>query len=35
VDLGAHTRHYGAGAARVDPRAVVRMYERLQVKMPR
>ena len=35
VDLGAHAQHYGAGAARVDPRAVVRMYERLQIKMPR
>ena len=35
VDLSAHAQHYGPGAARVDPRAVVRMYERLQIKMPR
>ena len=35
VDLSAHTRHYGPNAARPDPRAVVRMYERLQIKYPR
>ena len=35
VDLSGHTEHYGQGAARVDPRAVIRMYELLQVKMPR
>ena len=35
VDLGAHTQHYGPNAARPDPRAVVRMYERLQIKYPR
>ena len=35
MDLSAHTQHYGPGAARPDPRAVVRMYELLQIKMPR
>ena len=35
VDLGAHTQYYGPAAARPDPRAVVRMYELLQIKMPR
>ena len=35
VDLGAHATHYGDRVANVDPRAVLRIYERLQVKMPR
>ena len=35
VDLSAHSTHYGSGVARVDPRAVLRIYELLQVKMPR
>ena len=35
VDLSTHAEHYGRGAGRVDPRAVMRMYELLQVKMPR
>ena len=34
IDLSSHEDHYGARARNVDPRAVVRMYERLQVKMP-
>ena len=34
VDLSAHEEHYGARVHNVDPRALVRMYERLQVKMP-
>ena len=35
VDLSAHAEHYGQRVAMVDPRAVLRMYELLQVKMPR
>jgi cyclase len=35
VDLSAHSDHYGQRAAQVDPRAVLRMYELFQVKMPR
>ena len=35
VDLSDHADHYGPRVARVDPRAVLRMYELLQVKMPR
>ena len=47
VDISAHTKYYGSGgrrgsgggaargAARPDPRAVVWMYERLQIKYPR
>ena len=35
VDLSAHTEHYGQRVANVDSRAVLRMYELLQVKMPR
>ena len=35
VDLSAHAEHYGRGASNVDPRAVLRMYELLQVQMPR
>ena len=36
VDLSAHVEHYGQRVTRgVDPRAVLRMYELLQVKMPR
>ena len=34
VDLTAHREHYRARADQVDPRAVVRMYELLQIKMP-
>ncbi|MEE2638211.1 MAG: MBL fold metallo-hydrolase [Acidobacteriota bacterium] len=33
VDLSAHAQRYGS--SRADPRAVVRMYELLQVKIPR
>ncbi len=35
VDLSAHIPHYGDRVANADPRAVLRMYELLQVKMPR
>ncbi len=35
VDLSAHADSYGARVARPDPRAVLRLYERLQVKMPK
>ena len=35
VDLSSHAEHYGARVENVDSRAVLRMYERLQVKMPR
>ena len=35
VDLSSHAEHYGQGVSRVDPRAVLRMYELLQVRMPR
>ena len=35
VDLSAHADNYGARVARPDPRAVLRLYERLQVKMPK
>ena len=35
VDLSPHVQHYGQQVASADPRTVVRMYERLQVKMPR
>ena len=35
VDLSDHAEHYGPRVASVDPRAVLRMYELLQVKMPR
>ena len=35
VDLMAHADHYGNRVANVDPRAVLRMYELFQVKMPR
>ena len=35
VDLSAHAEYYGQGVSNVDPRAVLRMYELLQVKMPR
>ena len=34
VDLSAHEPTYGARAKRVDPRAVVRMYEVLQIQHP-
>ena len=34
VDLSAHERAYGARAKRVDPRAVVRIYEVLQLQHP-
>lgn len=35
VDLSPHVQHYGQQVASADPRTVIRMYERLQVKMPR
>lgn len=35
IDLSAHREHYGQRVAGVDPRAVIRMYELYQVKMPR
>jgi len=35
VDLAAHADHYGNRVANTDPRAVTRMYELFQVKMPR
>jgi cyclase len=35
VDLTAHADHYGARVENTDPRAVVRMYELFQIKMPR
>ncbi|MDA1092424.1 MAG: MBL fold metallo-hydrolase [Acidobacteria bacterium] len=35
VDLTAHAAHYGNRVENVDPRAVLRMYELFQVKMPR
>ena len=35
VDLSPHVQYYGQRVASADPRTVVRMYERLQVKMPR
>jgi len=35
VDLSDHAEHYGPRVERVDPRAVLRMYELFQVKMPR
>jgi len=35
VDLSAHVQHYGDRVVNADPRAVVRMYERLHIKMPR
>ena len=35
VDLSAHVEHYGQRAANVDRRAVLRIYELLQAKMPR
>ena len=34
VDLSAHRGAYGDRVSRVDPRAVLRMYEILQVRMP-
>ncbi len=34
VDLGTHEATYGARARRVDPRAVVRIYEVLQLQHP-
>ncbi len=34
VDLSAHRASYGARVDRVDPRAVLRIYEILQVQMP-
>ena len=34
VDLSAHEAAYGARARRVDPRAVVRIYEVLQIQHP-
>lgn len=34
VDLTAHEPHYGERARRVDPRAVVRIYEVLQIQHP-
>ncbi len=34
VDLGAHEGVYGAQARRIDPRAVVRIYEVLQIQHP-
>ena len=35
VDLSAHADNYGARVASPAPRAVLRLYERLQVKMPK
>ena len=35
VNLSGHTDNYGPRAERVDPRAVLRMYELFQVTMPR
>ena len=35
VDLMAHAAHYGDRVANADPRAVLRMYELFQIKMPR
>ena len=35
VDLAAHADHYGNRVANTDQRAVTRMYELFQVKMPR
>ena len=35
VDLSAHVEHYGQRAANADPRAVLRIYELLQARMPR
>ena len=35
VDLTAHATHYGNRVRNTDPRAVLRMYELFQVKMPR
>ena len=34
IDLGAHAAHYGDGARSADPRAVVRIYEVLQILHP-
>ncbi len=34
VDLSAHEANYGERARRVDPRAVVRIYEVLQIQHP-
>ncbi len=34
VDLGGHAASYGAAVRNVDPRAVVRIYERLQIRHP-
>ena len=35
VALTAHATHYGNRVRNTDPRAVLRMYELFQVKMPR
>ena len=35
VDLSGRTDNYGPRVGRVDPRAVLRMYELFQVRMPR
>jgi hypothetical protein len=34
IDMSKHAARYGAGASRVDPRAVTRAYELLQIQMP-
>jgi len=34
VDMSKHVAKYGDGARNVDPRAVVRIYERLQIQHP-
>ena len=34
VDLSAHEQHYGRRVRNVDPRAVARAYELLQIRMP-
>ena len=35
IDLSAHVENFGPRVIQLDPRAVIRMYERLQVKMPK
>jgi glyoxylase-like metal-dependent hydrolase (beta-lactamase superfamily II) len=35
VDMAAHVEHFGQRVTRVDPRAVIRIYELLQAKAPR
>ena len=34
IDMSKYAARYGAGASRVDPRAVTRAYELLQIQMP-